>query len=108
MWILADESGDFGFSYNEKSPSKYFVITLLVCEDVLVVKKTKSAVRKTLQNVNHKKSKSRLVDELKGSNTSLSIKKYFFRLMEHIQGLLTASKNISKSMYNCLWISYLK
>src|SRR3989442_697432 len=86
MLIFTDESGDFGFDFDEKSPSKNFIITILVCDDILIAKKIKIAVRKTLQKINHKKSKSRIIDELKGSNTALTVKQYFFGLMEKIKG----------------------
>ncbi len=75
-----------GFDFHEKSPSKYFIITLLVCEDILIAKKIKAAVRKTIQQMNRKKGKSRLIHELKGSDTSLAVKQHFLTMMQKFAG----------------------
>lgn len=81
MLIYLDESGDLGFDFANKRPSAYFVITILVTENYSVLK---SAVKRTLNNkINHQKKK-RIVNELKGSATTLEIKKYFYNLlMQH-------------------------
>lgn len=78
--IYLDESGDLGFDFYNKNPSDYFVITVLVSKNFSAFK---SAVRKTLKNkINHKKKK-RIVRELKGADTTLEIKKYFYRLLNN-------------------------
>lgn len=74
--IYIDESGDLGFS-DKIGSSKYFIITLLYIE--CEYKLFKIAVSRTLKNkLNHKKSNSREIYELKGSQTSLKVKEYFF------------------------------
>lgn len=80
MIIYLDESGDLGFDFENKRPSKKFVITLLVCESSQVTRGFRTAVRRTLKNkLNHGKKSSRIVHELKGTGTTLAIKKYFYR-----------------------------
>ena len=79
MIIFLDESGDLGFDFESKRPSETFTITLLVCDNAVVVRRIERAVKRALKNkLNHKKS-TRKVSELKGSATSISIKQYFAR-----------------------------
>lgn len=75
--IYLDESGDLGFDFQGKKPSRYFVIAILVCEGNQANKATIQAVKKTLRN---KLPKNTM--ELKGSNLTLAIKKYFLKEME--------------------------
>lgn len=80
MIIYLDESGDLGFDFDKKHPSKKFVIALLVCESGAVTRGFQKAVRRTLKNkLNHGKKGSRIVQELKGTDTTLAIKRYFYR-----------------------------
>jgi len=80
MFIYLDESGDLGFDYSKKKTTKKFVITLLVCHSNTARREFGKAVRRTLKNkLNRSKSKSRCIEELKGTNTTLKIKKYFLR-----------------------------
>lgn len=79
LYLFLDESGDLGFDWTKGGTSLYFIITLLVCKNAHTVKNIKFAVQKTLKNkVNHKKNKTRIMNELKGGNIELPIKKYFF------------------------------
>ena len=80
MIVYLDESGDLGFDFENKHPSKKFVITLLVCESGSVTREFRTAVRRTLKNkLNHGKKGSRVVGELKGTGTTVAIKRYFLR-----------------------------
>jgi hypothetical protein len=78
--IFLDESGDLGFDFRKSKTSKKFVITLLVCDDKATTVCFRKAARRTLKNkLNRKKSSARVVQELKGTKTTLAIKNYFFR-----------------------------
>ena len=80
MIIYLDESGDLGFDFSEPKTSRKFVITLLVCNGADSADGFRRAVRRTLKNkLNHKKRKSRVVQELKGTGTTLAVKEYFYR-----------------------------
>lgn len=80
MFIYLDESGDLGFDFRKRKTTKKFVITLLVCNSVASRREFTKAVRRTLKNkLNRKKKKSRIITELKGTDTTIDIKKYFFR-----------------------------
>lgn len=80
MFIFLDESGDLGFDPNKRN-SIHFTITLLVCEDKNVQDQIKKAVKRTLKNKINHKAKKRPVAELKGTGTSLEVKKYFCERM---------------------------
>lgn len=73
--LYLDESGCLGFDFKKKKTSKNFTIAILVTIDNKIIS---YAVKKTLKRkINISKSK-RVVEELKGSQTSFEIKKYFF------------------------------
>lgn len=82
MYIFLDESGCLGFDFNKKATSKYFIVTLLVIKSEDVRKQFKKAVIKTNRN---KVIKSRKLKnqkdylELKGTNTIIDVKKYFWK-----------------------------
>lgn len=80
MIIFLDESGDLGFDFDKPKTSRKFVIALLVCEGYHATDNIRKAVRRTLKNkLNRNKNNKRMIHELKGTNTKLAIKKYFFR-----------------------------
>lgn len=78
MWYLyLDESGDLGFDFERKKPSEFFTITILATNHRETIKTIDLAVRKTLRRKVNKKKKSE--SELKGTRTSLAVKRYFFQ-----------------------------
>jgi len=78
MFIYLDESGDLGFDFGKAKTTRKFIVTALVCFSQTAEKDFKKAVRRTLRNkVNRRKNKSRWAGELKGTNTSLEVKRYF-------------------------------
>lgn len=72
--IYLDESGDLGLDFKTKNPSQYFVITILVCLGNDANKHVSNSVKRTLKNKLPKSTR-----ELKGSNLTLAIKKYFLK-----------------------------
>jgi len=86
MWFLyLDESGDLGFDFVNKRPSKYFTIAILAIQGVDKDRQLINAVKKTLaRKINNKRARRRLGLELKGSSTTLEIKKYFFARVKDI------------------------
>ena len=84
MWFLyLDESGDLGFDFVNKKPSNYFTITVLAIHGTKSNRRLTKAVKKTIQRkLNPKNKRRRLVQELKGSTTAFSIKKYFLEQLE--------------------------
>lgn len=78
MYLYLDESGDLGFDFENKKPSRFFVITLLAVSMPKSIKILNKAVSKTLEKkLNYKKKNHRVIAELKGSATTLAVKQYF-------------------------------
>ena len=86
MWFLyLDESGDLGFDFVNKKPSKFFTITILAIQGVDKNRQLIKAINETLhRKLNHTNRKKRLVYELKGSSTAFEIKKYFYELVKNL------------------------
>lgn len=78
LFLYLDESGDLGFDFIKKKPSKFFTITILAIEGIDNNRALINAVKKTTQR------KTKKTKELKGSNTTNSVKKYFYRLVEKL------------------------
>jgi hypothetical protein len=93
--IFLDESGDLGFNFRKRKTTKKFIITLLVCNSDTVRREFTKAVRRTLRNkLNRKKKSFRHVTELKGTDTAIDIKKYFFRnIKKNNWGVYTLTLN---------------
>lgn len=80
MIIFLDESGDLGFDWNKNKTSHQFIIILLICDNKSTLKGFRLAIKRTLKNkLNHRKRNKRVINELKGQKTSLSIKQYFYK-----------------------------
>lgn len=80
MIIFLDESGDLGFDFSKPKTSKKFVITLLACDSSHITDGFRKAVQRTLKNkLNSRRNKGRIIEELKGTGTILSVKEYFLR-----------------------------
>lgn len=79
MLIFLDESGDIGKTLNNNG-SRWFTISILVCHSLQASAIIKNAVKKTLRRkINHKSSKNKHQYELKGTNTTIATKKYFYQ-----------------------------
>lgn len=87
MWYLyLDESGDLGFDFVNKKPSKFFVITILAIQGHDKNRQLFNGVKKTIRRkLNPKGKRSRIVQELKGTNTTFEVKNYFFDQIRHIE-----------------------
>ena len=76
MWYLyLDESGDLGFDFVNKKPSRFFTISILAVSEIEKNRALINAVKHTLKRKLHSRDFSK---ELKGSKTSLEVKKYFY------------------------------
>jgi len=73
LYLYLDESGDLGFDFAHKIPSKYFTIMIMSVSGDKNRKHIAKAVKRTLKN-----KLNGAVNELKGSKQSLKIKKYFY------------------------------
>ena len=77
MWFLyLDESGDLGFDFVNKKPSKFFTITILAISGIDKNRALINCVKRTICRKLQRKNKNAV--ELKGSKVSLEIKRYFY------------------------------
>jgi len=87
MWYLyLDESGDLGFDFVNKKPSKFFTVAVLATRGVDNNRKIAKAVSLVLRRkLNPRKKRKRIVDELKGERTTIAVKKYFYKQVKDIR-----------------------
>jgi hypothetical protein len=84
MLVFIDESGDLGFDLFKAGASSHFVIAAVVLPNHSDRKKFENGVRRTLKNkINGGKGKNNEC-ELKGSKTSISVKKYFWNQVKDL------------------------
>ncbi len=97
MWYLyLDESGDLGFDFVNKKPSKNFTVTILALNGVDTNRKLLNAVKETL----HRKLYPGA--ELKGSDMDIKIKKYFYKRAESIRFSLFSMTLNKRRVYDAL------
>lgn len=95
LYLYLDESGDLGFDFFAKKPSKFFTITILSVQGVENNQALRGAVKKTIKRKLARNPHS----ELKGSNTSLEIKRYFYGLASAIPFSIYALTLNKKRVY---------
>jgi hypothetical protein len=74
LYLYLDESGDLGFDFKHKIPSKYFTITILCLDGMANNRVFGYAVKKTLDRKMNFKKRSFIFEEIKGTNTTLDTK----------------------------------
>ena len=85
LYIYLDESGDLGFDFVNKKPSKFFTVCILVIKGTEGKKRISKMVERTLRRkLNPKGKRKRLVHELKATSTTLHVKEYFFRNIRNV------------------------
>jgi len=87
MWYLyLDESGDLGFDFVNKKPSKFFTISILAVSGIEDNRKLTKGVKVTLRRkLNPKRHRRRIVEELKGKDTTLEVKQYFYNQLSKVK-----------------------
>jgi len=84
LYLYLDESGDLGFDFVNTKPTKYFTISILALQSEQN-RALNFAIKKTIaRKLNPKGKRSRIINELKGTNTTLAIKTYFYELVEDL------------------------
>ncbi|KQC09798.1 MAG: hypothetical protein APR62_13350 [Smithella sp. SDB] len=79
LYLYLDESGDLGFDFVNKKPSKCFVVTILAVKGNEANRCLINGVKKTLRRkLNPKKKRKRIVEEIKGTKTVIDVKEYFY------------------------------
>ncbi len=81
-WLYLDESGDLGFDFVNKKPSKFFTVCIVATSHRNTKNLFRRSIKRTLRNkINHRKS-TRKETELKGTSTRQEIKEYAWRQIE--------------------------
>ncbi len=81
MWFLyLDESGDLGFDFSTKHPSRFFTVCILVVQGIEQNRRILAAVKKTIR----RKLSRRVRPELKGTRTSLGVRTHFYEQIENV------------------------
>jgi len=103
LYLYVDESGDLGFDFVTKRPSRFFTVCILAVNGMQNTKKITKAVQRTLRRkVNPKNKRRRIVHELKGSSTTLQVKKYFFQSVKDVDFYIYALTLNKKRVYQDL------
>jgi len=91
-YLYLDESGDLGTQFQNSGTSQYLVITVLAIEGEVARKSVEKAIERTMKNKLRKnpRRRSRYATELKGTNTELTDKRYFYRYDLHESKALQA------------------
>jgi hypothetical protein len=97
LYLYLDESGDMGFDFFAKKPSKYFTVTVMLVQGMENRKKIAKAVRRTLH---YKLAKQQI--ELKGSKQSIEVKRYFYKHIESVPFELYALTLNKRRVYDYL------
>jgi hypothetical protein len=86
MWYLyLDESGDLGFDFVHKKPSRFFTVTILLVKGMENNRALINGVKMTIRRkLNITKKRQGLVTELKGERTSSNVKEYLYK---HLYGI---------------------
>jgi hypothetical protein len=85
LYLYLDESGDLGFDFVNKKPSKFFVVTILVVKGYEANRRLINGVKKTLRRkLNPKNKRKRIVSELKGTKTTIEVKEYFYQQVRNL------------------------
>lgn len=50
LYLYLDESGDLGFDFFTKNPSKYFTVTVMLAQGMENRKRIAKAIKRTIQN----------------------------------------------------------
>lgn len=74
LYLYLDESGDLGFDFFSKKPSRFFTVTILMVNGVENNRRLINAVKKTIR-----RKLPREQAELKGAKDSLAVKAYFYK-----------------------------
>lgn len=92
-WLYLDESGDLGFDFENKQPSKYFTICILATSNPETNRTFRYAVTKTLKRKVNRRRKHPAA-ELHAHSTTRSVKEYTCDLIkDHRYGVYALTLN---------------
>ena len=103
QYLYLDESGDLGFDFITKKPSRFFTIAVLVIKGQENNRVIINAVKHTIKRKLRKKKLSKKSSyELKGSKISFEIKKYLYDKIAKFDFKIYAVTLNKKRVYQAL------
>lgn len=82
LYLYLDESGDLGFDFVNKKPSRFFTVAVLLIKDISNNRRLIKSTKMTLKRKFSKKDA--IAEELRGSKCPTKIKEYFYSLVKDI------------------------
>ncbi|MDD2907548.1 MAG: DUF3800 domain-containing protein [Candidatus Gracilibacteria bacterium] len=102
-YIYLDESGDLGFDFENKKPSDFFTITIILVKDIESNKALKKEIEVVLKRkLNTKLKSKRIIKEIKGSKTTLEIKKYLYNRVKNLNFDIYSISFNKRNVYDSL------
>lgn len=104
IYVYLDESWDLGFDFENKTPSDFFTITIVIVRGVQMNKQIKKEIEIVIKRKLNTKQSKRKVNEIKWSKTNLGIKKYLYkRVSSHnfdVYSITFNKRNVQQSLIN--------
>lgn len=101
LYLYLDESGDLGFDFLNKKPSVFFTICVLAIKGRENDRDLANIVRAVISRKLRRRSKNDQT-ELKGNNTSIDVKRFFYKKADQIDFKLHAVTLNKKRFYSRL------
>ncbi len=103
LYLHLGESGGLSFDFVNKKPSKFFTVGILALDSIESNRQLIKAVKVMLRrNLNPKKHRRRIAQELKGRNTTLEFKRYFYKQAKDVRFGVYAMTLNKKRLYERL------
>jgi len=85
LYLYLDESGDLGFDFANRKPSRFFTLTILAVKGNETNRRLLNAVKKTIKRkLNPQGKRKNMALELKGAKITWAIKQYFYQQIKDI------------------------
>ena len=103
VYLYLDESGDLGFDFVNKKPSRFFTVCIVVIKGRKSRDRIARMVKRTLRKkLNPKNRRKRMVQELKATSTTLKVKEYFYHKVKNEKFSIYALTLNKKRVYSRL------
>lgn len=103
LYLYLDESGDLGFDFVNKNPSRFFVVSIMAVRGDNARLAISNGIKRVLRKkINPKNKRKRFVEEIKGSASTFEVKKYFFKQVEDIDFSIYSIIFNKKRVYDSL------
>ncbi len=103
LYLYLDESGDLGFDFVNKKPSRFFTVCIVAIKGRKSRDRIVKMVRRTLRKkLNPRNKRKRMLQELKATSTTLKVKEYFYDKVKNVDFSIYALTLNKKRVYERL------